>query len=161
MELDFRGRRYPVPAGELIIGTDAGAGLQLEAGPPRHASVRPLGDKMATIRVLEPGPEILVNGVAVGAEPAPLLHGDVIRINGQEITVVNPGHPVGTEQTPPAGARERLHDTLFGMPRQAGLPSQVAPAATPPPPAPVRRSPVWIIVAAAVSLLLIAYLLLR
>ena len=160
MELDYRGRRYPVPAGELMIGTDASAGLVLEGARPRHASVRLLGDKMATIRCLESDAEIFVNGVRVGAEPTPLLHGDTIRIANQELAVVNPGHPVGAPQTPPPGARERLHDTLFGMPRTP------APPLPPPPvpgllPTPARSKVVWIVVAAAISLALLTYLLLR
>ena len=158
MELDYRGRRYPVPAGELMIGTDASAGLVLEGARPRHASVRLLGDKMATIRCLESDAEIFVNGVRVGAEPTPLLHGDTIRIANQELAVVNPGHPVGAPQTPPPGARERLHDTLFGVPRTIAPPPPPAPGMVP---TPAQGRVVWIVVAAAISLALLTFFLLR
>lgn len=158
MELDYRGRRYPVPASELMIGADSAAGLVLEGARPRHASVRLLGEKMATIRGLEPGAEIFVNGVLVGDEPTPLLHGDTIRIANQELAVVNPAHPVGTAQTPPPGARERLHDTLFGVPRTIAPPPPPAPGMVP---TPAQGRVVWIVVAAAISLALLTYLLLR
>jgi len=158
MELAFRGRRYPIPSGELMIGADSAAGLVLEGARPRHASVRSLGDKMATIRALEPGAEIFVNGVRVGDEPTPLLHGDTIRIANQEVAVVNPGHSVGTPQTPPPGARERLHDTLFGMPRTVATPPPPAPGMLP---TPARGKTGWIVVAAVISLALLTYLLLR
>jgi hypothetical protein len=121
MELEFGGRRYPVPAEELIIGADPGAGLVVAGAQPRHAVVRPLGERMATVRVGTEGARILVNGVEVGTEPTPLLHGDVIEIGGHRIAVLNPGHPAGAPDSIPEGARERLHDTLFGVPRPQGL----------------------------------------
>jgi hypothetical protein len=160
MELEHGGRRYPVPAGELTLGSDPGSGVVLTGARPRHAAVRLLGDKMATVRGIEPGAEITVNGVAVGGEPTPLLHGDVIRIGSETLKVINPAHQVGEEAMPPEGARERLHDTAFGI-RRADIkvaletPSPVPP---PPPPAPSRRG--WII-AVAVALVVVAYFLLR
>lgn len=113
---------------------------------------------MATIRPLQPGAMIAVNGIAVGGEPTPLLHGDLIRIADHELMVVNPAHPVGTPQTPPAGARERLHDTFFGMPstKAPGVPPEPATRSTP-----KAGSAIWIIVAAVASLALLTYLLLR
>lgn len=159
MELEFGGRHYTVPPEELIIGADPASGLVLAGAKPRHALVRPLGDRMATIRVAAEGARILVNAVEVGAEPTPLLHGDVIQIGDHRITVLNPAHPAGGPTTPPHGARERLHDTLFGVPRPEGLARPVAPA---PQPAPTARGglPVPLIVAAAVVVALIAWFLL-
>lgn len=152
MELEFGGRRYPVPAEELIIGADPGAGLVVAGAQPRHAVVRPLGERMATVRVGTEGARILVNGVEVGTEPTPLLHGDVIEIGGHRIAVLNPGHPAGAADSIPEGARERLHDTLFGVPRPEGLtrPPVAAPPAASPAPAAGRLSPALVAVAVAV-----------
>lgn len=155
MELEHDGRRYRVTAEDMVIGADPACGIVLSEASPRHAAVRGLGDRMATIRALEPGAEVLVNGVAVGREPTPLLHGDTVRIAGEALGVVNPGHPAGGPTTPPPGARERLHDTLFGVPR-----STVAePEPAPPPPAAGSR--LGVAVAAVASLLLLAWLLFR
>jgi hypothetical protein len=154
MELEFGGRRYPVPPGELVIGADAAAGLVLAGAAPRHAAVRLLGARMGTIRALSEGAEILVNGVAVGLEPTPLLDGDTIRIGDHQLKVLNPAHPVGGPSTLPEGARERLHDTLFGVPRPTFDRTPVAPV-------PARRSSghLWLILA-AVAVAVIVYLLL-
>ena len=158
MELEYAGRRYPIAQGELILGSDPASGVVLEGAGPRHAVVRVLGPTMATVRVVEPGLEVTVNTVRVGREPTPLLHGDVIRIGTHQLTVLNPAHPVGTARTPPEGAKERLHDTLFGVPRTA---ISVPPPAQPPAPPPARTGMIWVIVAAAVSIGVLAFLLLR
>ncbi|HEX9166606.1 MAG TPA: FHA domain-containing protein [Gemmatimonadales bacterium] len=161
MELEFGGRRYPVPPDELILGADPAAGLVLPGAEPRHAVVRRLGDRMATVRVAAEGARILVNGVAVGAEPTPLLHGDVLEIGAHRITVLNPGHPAGGPDSIPEGARERLHDTLFGVPRPAGLNRPVAGPGPVAPGAPAtRRVPAWVIVAGIAGIVLLAWLLL-
>lgn len=151
MELEFGGRRYPVPAEDLIIGADPGAGLVLAGAQPRHAVVRPLGERMATVRVATEGARILVNGVEVGTEPTPLLHGDVIEIGGHRIAVLNPGHPAGAPDSIPEGARERLHDTLFGVPRPQGLARPAGPATAGAQGAPAGRGgpPRWVIAAVA------------
>ena len=161
MELEFGGRRYPVPPEELIIGADPAAGLVLTGVEPRHAVVRRLGDRMATVRVAAEGARILVNGVAVGAEPTPLLHGDVLEIGAHRITVLNPGHPAGGPDSIPEGARERLHDTLFGVPRPEGLNRPAAGTAPVAPGAPApRRIPARVIVAIVAGIALLVWLLL-
>jgi hypothetical protein len=158
MELEYAGRRYPVSQGELVLGSDPASGVVLEGAGARHAVIRVLGPTMATVRVVDPALVVTVNTVRVGQEPTPLLHGDVIRIGTHQLTVLNPAHPVGTARTPPEGAKERLHDTLFGVPRHP----MTAPASAPPPePQPKRTGLVWVIVAAAVSLGVLAFLLLR
>ena len=82
----------------------------------------------------------------------------MIRIGTHQLTVLNPAHPVGTARTPPEGAKERLHDTLFGVPRPV---IAVPPPARPPEPPPARTGMIWVIVAAAVSIGVLAFLLLR
>jgi hypothetical protein len=160
MELELAGRRFPVGTGDLILGSDPSSGVVLPGASPRHAVVRALGDKMATIRPAVPGLEVMVNTTPVATDPTPLLHGDVIRIGEHTLTVVNPAHPVGTATTPPEGARERLHDTLFGVPK-ADLPGPLDLSLPAPEPGKPAASRFWIIAAAVISVALILFLLLR
>ena len=162
MELEYGGRRYAVAESELILGADAGSAVVLAGTRPRHAVVRALGERMATIRAAENGADITVNGVAVGPDPTPLMHGDTIQIGSHQLKVLNPTHPAGGPNAPPAGARERLHDTLFGLPRSTATPVQGVPAAEKPAsPAPKAPGKTWIVVVAVASAAIILWLLLR
>lgn len=98
MELEFGGRRYPVAAGELVIGSAPSAALVLEAAGimPRHAVVRMLAPGMAVVSPGEQGAEILVNGARLGNDPTPLMHGDKLGIGGLEIIVSDPGRAGAT-----------------------------------------------------------------
>jgi len=161
MELEYAGRRYPVAQGELILGADPAASVVLTGARPRHAVIRALGERMATIRAADTGAEISVNGVALGPDPTPLMHGDTIQIGSHQLKVLNPTHPTGGPNSPPAGARERLHDTMFGLPKSTATPVQGVPAAPPPAPAPRAAGKGWIVVAAIASAAIIIWLLLR
>jgi pSer/pThr/pTyr-binding forkhead associated (FHA) protein len=88
--LELGGKRYPVAAGEMIVGSDDEALLPLtgEGVAPRHAVVQGWADGSAAVRAVS-GAEVLVNGVRLGPEPTPLLHGDKLHIAGQEILVVD------------------------------------------------------------------------
>ena len=83
LQLDHR--KFPLPDGESTIGAVDGADVRLpgEVGAlAAVVSVSPLG---RTIRRAHPDAECSVNGVRVGAEPLPLLHGDRIRIGAHEL----------------------------------------------------------------------------
>src|ERR1700758_2826490 len=89
--LELRGKRFPLPAGEVLLGSDAasaivvtGAGVQ-----PRHAVIQAEADGQVVIRKATPAGEVLINGVRLGAEPTPLLHGDKVEIGGNELTFVD------------------------------------------------------------------------
>ena len=114
--LELGGKRYPVAAGEMIVGSDDEALLPLtgEGVAPRHAVVQGWADGSAAVRAVS-GAEVLVNGVRLGPEPTPLLHGDKLHIAGQEILVVDqkragstqllraielPDDPAGSEGAP-------------------------------------------------------------
>jgi pSer/pThr/pTyr-binding forkhead associated (FHA) protein len=92
MELEYGGRRYPVAAGGLVIGSgpDAGLAVHAPAVRPRHALVRLLKPGMAVVTAEEPGAEILVNGSRLGPDPTPLMHGDKLVIGGAQIAVSDP-----------------------------------------------------------------------
>ena len=115
--LELGGKRYPVAAGEMIVGSDDEALLPLagEGVAPRHAVVQGWADGSAAVRAVS-GAEVLVNGVRLGPEPTPLLHGDKLHIAGQEILVVDqkragstqllraielPDDPAGSQGAPP------------------------------------------------------------
>jgi pSer/pThr/pTyr-binding forkhead associated (FHA) protein len=87
--IEFGGTRYPVPAGEMVLGSGAGCHLRLE-GPgieARHAilTTGPAPELAVAIRVAEEGRVVQVNGVRLGPLPQPLLHGDKITIGPVEL----------------------------------------------------------------------------
>lgn len=92
IQLHIGGQRYPIAAGEMVVGSAAGAEIPLsgEGVRPRHAIVQALADGSAAIRRAAPDAELLVNGVFQGDDPIPILHGDKIQIGGHEILAVDP-----------------------------------------------------------------------
>jgi pSer/pThr/pTyr-binding forkhead associated (FHA) protein len=113
MHLEIGGARIPVPVGETIIGSAPGCAIVLdgEAIRPRHAILQGTPQGAAAIRAGEPGAELFVNGVRLGTDPTPVLHGDKIQIGPHEILAVDSrrtGHTqlfdsgAFTDLTPPA-----------------------------------------------------------
>ena len=91
MQLEIGGLRYPIAAGEMVVGSDADRALPLSNGvQARHAVVQGRADGSAAIRRGSPNADILVNGVHQGDEPTPVLHGDKIRICLDQLLVVDP-----------------------------------------------------------------------
>jgi pSer/pThr/pTyr-binding forkhead associated (FHA) protein len=91
IQLEIGGERYAIAADEIAIGSSpdnrvvlAGEGVQ-----PRHAVVQATQQGTAAIRAATAGAEVRVNGVRLGAEPTPLLHGDKIGIGAHELRVVD------------------------------------------------------------------------
>jgi pSer/pThr/pTyr-binding forkhead associated (FHA) protein len=80
-------KEIELSVGELRIGSGDDAGVRLDAGPEKGTLaiiiVDPSGT--ATVRRVSAGATILVNGVVLGAEPAPLLHGDRIEVAGRQL----------------------------------------------------------------------------
>jgi pSer/pThr/pTyr-binding forkhead associated (FHA) protein len=89
IHLEIDGEKYPIAAGETVIGSasDSGIVLSSEGTLPRHAVVQGAPQGVA-IRPLDAA-EVKVNGVRLGAEPTPLLHGDKVQIGGYELLVVD------------------------------------------------------------------------
>jgi pSer/pThr/pTyr-binding forkhead associated (FHA) protein len=98
IHLEIDGERHPIAAGETVIGSalDSAVVLSGEGVRPRHAVVQgaPPG---AAIRTAEADAEVKVNGVRLGAEPTPLLHGDKIQIGGHELLVVDTARAGSTQ----------------------------------------------------------------
>jgi pSer/pThr/pTyr-binding forkhead associated (FHA) protein len=89
--LEWGGKRVPVATGELVLGSEAGCALQLTGSgvQPQHAIIRGMPDGQVVIRKAVPQADVVINGVRLGAEPTPLLHGDKVEIGGHELTFVD------------------------------------------------------------------------
>lgn len=85
--IQLRDRQYPLGKGQLRVGTSAHAdvrvpGVESEAA---QAIVDVDEAEQATLRRGSPGAMVKVNGVLLGIEPTPLIHGDKIEIGGVEL----------------------------------------------------------------------------
>src|SRR6478736_2574570 len=105
MHLEFGGARIPVRAGETIIGSAPGCAIMLEGEGilPRHAIVQGTAQGAAALRTASPDAEILINGIRLGADPTPVLHGDKIQIGPHEILAVD-SRRIGSTQLFDSGA---------------------------------------------------------
>ncbi|HEX5003987.1 MAG TPA: FHA domain-containing protein [Gemmatimonadales bacterium] len=90
IQLELGSQRWPLATGETVIGSSPAAAVRLEHSGvlARHALVQATGGG-AAIRVAEAGAAVSVNGVRLGADPVPLLHGDKLQVGGVELVVVD------------------------------------------------------------------------
>ena len=116
IHLEIDGERYPIAAGETVIGSASDSAVVLEGDGvrPRHAVVQGMLAGAAAIRAADNEAEVRVNGVRLGSDPTPLLHGDKIQISGQELLVVDPARAGSTQMfdsgafadlVPPTGSK--------------------------------------------------------
>src|SRR2546421_7883067 len=89
--LELGGRTFAVPVGEVTLGSDAACAIPLTGAGvlPRHAMFQGQPDGQVVIRKATSAAEVLINGVRLGAEPTPLLHGDKVEVGGHELTFVD------------------------------------------------------------------------
>ncbi len=89
--LEIDGRRHPIPVGEVTIGYDPANQIALgrDVVQSKGATIQGLADGQVAIRKSDPEAEIMVNGVRLGPQPTPLLHGDKIEIEGRELLFVD------------------------------------------------------------------------
>src|SRR5213594_1169999 len=88
---ELGGKKFSIQVGEASLGSDPACAITI-AGPgvlPRHAVLQGQSDWQVIIRKATPAAEILINGVRLGAEPTPLLHGDKVDVGGNEFTYVD------------------------------------------------------------------------
>ena len=85
--LQLDGRPIPLVAGSNDIGSADGARVRIPAAgvPSRSAVVELSADGAAVIRRVGEA-VVRLNGVVLGVEPAPLLHGDKVGIGESELT---------------------------------------------------------------------------
>jgi pSer/pThr/pTyr-binding forkhead associated (FHA) protein len=89
--LELGGRRFTLPQGEVLLGADPSCAIPLAVAGvlPKHAKLKSLPDGQVVITKAVPEADVLINGVRLGAEPTPLLHGDKVEVGGQELTFVD------------------------------------------------------------------------
>ena len=97
LELEFGGQRYPIPAGESFVGSEPTAALFLSEVQPRHVLIQGSPDGAASVRPGSAEAEVLLNGVKLGAEPAPILHGDKLQVGPHELLVTDPRRSGSTQ----------------------------------------------------------------
>src|SRR5437016_6654168 len=85
------GKKFTIPVGEVALGSDPACAIRLTGAAvlPRHAVFQGQPDGQVVIRKATPAAEVLINGVRLGAEPTPLLHGDKVEVGGNELTFVD------------------------------------------------------------------------
>jgi pSer/pThr/pTyr-binding forkhead associated (FHA) protein len=85
--IQLRDRQYPLGRGPVRVGTSPHAEIRLpgsEVSAPQ-AVVDTASDGGVSIRRGSPDAQVRVNGVSLGVEPTPLIHGDKIEIAGVEL----------------------------------------------------------------------------
>src|SRR5256712_2290596 len=89
--LELGQRQFPIPVGEVVLGSDAGCAISLTGAGvlPRHALLSGQADGQVVIRKAAPAAEVMINGVRLGSEPTPLLHGDKVEVGDHELTFVD------------------------------------------------------------------------
>lgn len=127
--IQLDGQQFPLIAGANALGGSDGARIRVAAdGNGALATVDVGADGSAVLRRLDGA--VKVNGVSLGAEPAPLLHGDKIEVAGRELffgddqragntQFVRPvrlpeGAPHGSEGRPTAATGGRLISLMDG-----------------------------------------------
>lgn len=83
--LQLNDHQFPLPAGDATVGAFEGATVRLPSGDPSARAVVTVGGAGVVIKRGTPGAVVLVNGVQLGMEPSPLLHGDRVEIAGHEL----------------------------------------------------------------------------
>jgi hypothetical protein len=100
--LELGGKRFTIPMGDVALGSDPGCAIAL-TGPgllPKHALLQGQPDGQVVIRKASPEAEVMINGVRLGAEPTPLLHGDKLQVAGHELTFVDERRSGSTQYVP-------------------------------------------------------------
>jgi pSer/pThr/pTyr-binding forkhead associated (FHA) protein len=85
--LQLNDQQFPLQAGTTRVGAGGEADVPLPADPGLgiQALIDRSGQGPMTIRRAVPTAAVRVNGVLLGAEPTPLMHGDKVEIGGLEL----------------------------------------------------------------------------
>jgi pSer/pThr/pTyr-binding forkhead associated (FHA) protein len=126
MHLDVGGKLVPIAAGETLIGSAPGCAIMLEGEGvrPRHAILRGTTEGAAAIRAAEPDATLLINGIRLGGDPTPVLHGDKIQIGPHELLAVDTRRS-GNTQLFDSGAFADLVPPTAAKPPAAGTGGRV------------------------------------
>ena len=84
--LQFNDQQFPLQAGTTRVGAGGDADIPLPADSSLgiQAVIDRSGAGPMTIRRASASASVKVNGVTLGAEPTPLMHGDKVEIGGLE-----------------------------------------------------------------------------
>ena len=85
--LQLRDQQFTLPAGPSRVGAGSDADITLPADPSLGVQAvidGPKGQRLAIRRATDAA-QVRVNGVLLGAEPVPLMHGDKVEIGGLEL----------------------------------------------------------------------------
>jgi FHA domain len=85
--IQVNNRQYSLRVGTTLVGAgdEADVPIPAHAGLGVQAVVEVGPDRSASIRRASPSSSVRVNGVALGVEPTPLLHGDRVEVAGHEL----------------------------------------------------------------------------
>jgi pSer/pThr/pTyr-binding forkhead associated (FHA) protein len=83
--IQLDGQQYPLIVGENVVGASEGARIRVSGNgnDGALATIDVGADGSTVVRRMDGS--VTVNGVLLGAEPAPLLHGDKIDVAGREL----------------------------------------------------------------------------
>jgi pSer/pThr/pTyr-binding forkhead associated (FHA) protein len=112
--LQLNDKQYHLSEGTIRIGAGADADVVLptDAALGIQALIERTGDHAVAIRRAAPQSEVRVNGVLLGAEPTPLMHGDKVEVAGVELRFADESkrgatHYTSVEAVPPVGGARR------------------------------------------------------
>ena len=83
--IQLHDKQFPLRVGEVRVGSGPDAHVPLPGADAVHAIVELTGDSHVAIRRASDTAVVRVNGVQLGAEPTPLIHGDKIELGGHEL----------------------------------------------------------------------------
>jgi pSer/pThr/pTyr-binding forkhead associated (FHA) protein len=84
--IQFNDQRFPLSAAELTVGAYEGAALRLPGDDATLRAVLHVGaDGTGLVKRGSAEAVVFVNGVQLGAEPSPLLHGDKLSLGAHEL----------------------------------------------------------------------------
>jgi pSer/pThr/pTyr-binding forkhead associated (FHA) protein len=87
--LQVNDRSFPIRPGQTRVGMGEGVDLAIGAtegvAPGVHAVIEMAPDGQVVVRRGTSGAPVKVNGIALGMEPTPLIHGDKLEIGSKEL----------------------------------------------------------------------------
>jgi hypothetical protein len=97
--IQVNNQQYSLKVGTTLVGAGEDADVPVPAHPALgvQAVVEVGADQSASIRRASPTAVVRVNGVALGVEPTPLLHGDRVEVAGHEMLFAE-DHRAGATQ---------------------------------------------------------------
>lgn len=116
--LQLNDQQFPLPAGTTRVGAggEADISLPVDAGIGVQALVD-ASNGAPTIRRANPAAAVRVNGVLLGAEPTPLIHGDKVEIAGLELHFADDAKAGATQFISKANLEAAVGSRRFVPPR--------------------------------------------